>query len=257
VNGLLRPLRRCAAQAVPAGGDWTLGAPGLLREPVLDHDERRSGKSSPSSRLAFARQCPSPTCARCWLPTHGFQERSEIGWRRARTLPAHDAHATPPQAFPPDNPRTEAAAVHLTPGKVKAVRAAFNVGVKPSQIARQFGLSQSDVWAAAGPAWRRPPAPVAIDANDFLWQWGSSADYDPAPGLEKLQAWVLAINSADDERDPPETGIEAKAMKRVKNGKLYLIPAGDQTSGHGTTGNARFYSQQLQEFLQLVPRRAM
>jgi homoserine O-acetyltransferase/O-succinyltransferase len=103
----------------------------------------------------------------------------------------------------------------------------------------------------------RLAAPVAIDANDFLWQWGSSADYDPAPGLEKLQAWVLAINSADDERNPPETGIEAEAMKRVKNGKLYLIPAGDQTSGHGTTGNARFYSQQLQEFLQLVPRRAM
>jgi hypothetical protein len=44
-----------------------------------------------------------------------------------------------------DKPRTEAAAVHLTPGKMNAVRAAFKVGVKPSQIARQFGLSQSDV----------------------------------------------------------------------------------------------------------------
>jgi hypothetical protein len=44
-----------------------------------------------------------------------------------------------------DNPRTEAATVHLTPGKLNAVRAAFKVGVKPSQIARQFGLSQSDV----------------------------------------------------------------------------------------------------------------
>jgi hypothetical protein len=46
---------------------------------------------------------------------------------------------------PPDNPRTEAATVHLTPGKLNAVRAAFKVGVKPSQIARQFGLSQADV----------------------------------------------------------------------------------------------------------------
>jgi homoserine O-acetyltransferase len=100
----------------------------------------------------------------------------------------------------------------------------------------------------------RLAGPTAADANDFLWQWGSSADYDPAPGLEKIQAWVLAINSADDERNPPETGIEVEAMKRVKNGKLYLIPASDQTSGHGTTGNARFYKQQLQEFLQMVPR---
>jgi hypothetical protein len=46
---------------------------------------------------------------------------------------------------PQDKPRTEAAAIHLTLGKLNAVRAAFKVGVKPSQIARQFGLSQSDV----------------------------------------------------------------------------------------------------------------
>lgn len=98
--------------------------------------------------------------------------------------------------------------------------------------------------------------PLAADANDFLWQWGSSADYDPAPGLEKIQAWVLAINSADDERNPPETGIEVEALKRIKNGKLLLIPASDQTSGHLTTGNAKFYKQQLQEFLQTMPQPA-
>jgi hypothetical protein len=46
---------------------------------------------------------------------------------------------------PPDKRRIEPAVVHLTPGKLNAVRAAFKVGVKPSQIARQFGLSQSDV----------------------------------------------------------------------------------------------------------------
>jgi homoserine O-acetyltransferase/O-succinyltransferase len=103
----------------------------------------------------------------------------------------------------------------------------------------------------------RLSAPFSADANDFLWQWGSSADYDPAPGLEKIDAWVLAINSADDERNPPETGVEVDALKRVKNGRLYLIPASEQTGGHLTTGNARFYKQQLQEFLQTVPRREM
>jgi homoserine O-acetyltransferase/O-succinyltransferase len=103
----------------------------------------------------------------------------------------------------------------------------------------------------------RLSAPFSADANDFLWQWGSSADYNPAPGLEKIDAWVLAINSADDERNPPETGIEVEALKRVKNGRLYLIPASDQTSGHSTTANARFYKQQLEEFLQTVPRREM
>ena len=56
----------------------------------------------------------------------------------------------------------------------------------------------------------RLAAPPPKDANDFLWQWQSSADYDAAPGLEKINAVVLAINSADDERNPPETGIEER-----------------------------------------------
>jgi homoserine O-acetyltransferase len=103
----------------------------------------------------------------------------------------------------------------------------------------------------------RLAAPITVDANDFLWQWGSSADYDPAPGLDKIQATVLAINSADDERNPPETGVTEDAMKRVKNGQLYLIPASELTGGHLTTGNAKFYKQQLEELLQTTPRRAM
>jgi homoserine O-acetyltransferase/O-succinyltransferase len=103
----------------------------------------------------------------------------------------------------------------------------------------------------------RLAAPMTADANDFLWQWGSSADYDASAGLEKIEASVLAINSADDERNPPETGLMVQAMKRVKHGKLYLIPASAETSGHLTTGNAKFYQQQLQELLQTAPHRTM
>jgi homoserine O-acetyltransferase len=103
----------------------------------------------------------------------------------------------------------------------------------------------------------RLAAPMNADANDFIWAWNSSADYDAAPGLERIEASVLAINSADDERNPPESGIEEAAFKRVKNGKLYLIPASDETRGHLTTGVAKFYSQQLQELLSTAPQRAM
>ena len=73
----------------------------------------------------------------------------------------------------------------------------------------------------------------------------------------QIEATVLAINSADDERNPPETGLITQAMKRVKNGKLYLILASDETSGHLTTGNAKFYKQELQKLLEEAPRRAM
>ena len=103
----------------------------------------------------------------------------------------------------------------------------------------------------------RLAAPMKADANDFLWAWGSSADYDAAPDLEKIQASVLAINSADDERNPPETGIEVAALKRVKNAKLYLIPASTETRGHLTTGMAKFYAHKLDELLQTAPHRAM
>jgi homoserine O-acetyltransferase len=100
-------------------------------------------------------------------------------------------------------------------------------------------------------------APFNADANDFLYQWESSRDYDAAPGLEKIEAALLAINSADDERNPPETGVMTESLKRVKNGKLYLIPASEDTRGHGTTGMAKFWKQQLQEFLQTAPKRTM
>jgi len=80
-------------------------------------------------------------------------------------------------------------------------------------------------------------------------------DYNPAPGLDRIQAAVLAINSADDERNPPETGIMERELKRIKNARLYLIPASADTRGHGTVAIAKFWKQQVQEFLQEVPQR--
>jgi homoserine O-acetyltransferase len=99
--------------------------------------------------------------------------------------------------------------------------------------------------------------PMTADANDFLWAWGSSADYDAAPGLDRITATVLAINAADDERNPPETGVTERALGRVKNARLLLIPASEATSGHGTTGDARFYQRELKELLDTAPRQAM
>jgi homoserine O-acetyltransferase len=103
----------------------------------------------------------------------------------------------------------------------------------------------------------RLAAPLLSDANDFLYQWESSRDYDPSARLERIEAALLAINSADDERNPPETGITERELKRVKNGRLYLIPASEDTRGHGTTGMAKFWSQQLQQLLHTAPRRTI
>ena len=96
-------------------------------------------------------------------------------------------------------------------------------------------------------------APFAADANDFMYQWEASGDYDPTALLPKIKAPLLAINAADDERNPPETGLTENAMKQIKGAKLYLIPASSDTRGHGTTAHAKFYAKQLAEFLQEVP----
>lgn len=66
----------------------------------------------------------------------------------------------------------------------------------------------------------------------------------------------MAINSADDERNPPELGLLDREIKRVKNGRVLLIPGSDETAGHGTTTRAKFWKQNLAELLHSAPRRA-
>jgi homoserine O-acetyltransferase len=96
-------------------------------------------------------------------------------------------------------------------------------------------------------------APSSGDANDTIYQFDASRDYDPAPNLDRIQAWVLAINAADDERNPVETGIMPREIARLKNGRLYVIPASSKTRGHGTTGNAAWWKAELAAWLPTVP----
>jgi homoserine O-acetyltransferase len=103
----------------------------------------------------------------------------------------------------------------------------------------------------------RLAAALNYDANDFLYMWESSGDFDVSPNLERIQATLLAINAADDERNPPETGIMERALKRVKNGRLLLIPASEETRGHAATGQAKFWKQELEALLNTAPKRAM
>ena len=91
--------------------------------------------------------------------------------------------------------------------------------------------------------------PLLMDANDFLYQWESSRDFNPSPDLEKIKAKVLAINAADDERNPPELGIIQKELKRVRGAELYLIPVSDQTMGHSTTGQAKWWKEKLNQWM--------
>jgi homoserine O-acetyltransferase len=85
---------------------------------------------------------------------------------------------------------------------------------------------------------KRMAAPFRADANDVLYQWDSSRDYNPSPNIHRITATLLAVNAADDERNPLELGTLEREMKRVPNGRILVIPAGPDTRGHGTTGSA-------------------
>ena len=102
---------------------------------------------------------------------------------------------------------------------------------------------------------QRFSAPFRGDANDHIYQWDSSRDYNPSPGLQRIEAVLLAINSADDERNPPELGLLDREIRRVKNGRVLLIPGSEDTGGHGTTGRAKFWKNELAQVLQSTPRR--
>lgn len=92
------------------------------------------------------------------------------------------------------------------------------------------------------------------DANDVMYQWDASREFDPGPDLEKIKAYMLVINSADDERNPPELGILEKEMPRVAHGQVYIIPGSPTTSGHGTPTQAALYADKVAEFLASVPK---
>ncbi|HEV3243024.1 MAG TPA: alpha/beta fold hydrolase [Chthoniobacterales bacterium] len=83
------------------------------------------------------------------------------------------------------------------------------------------------------------------DANDVLYALEASHDYDPGPNLEKIQAPLLAINSADDLINPPELGILEREIKRVPHGRAIVIPMSEKTRGHGSHTIAALWKDQL------------
>ena len=87
------------------------------------------------------------------------------------------------------------------------------------------------------------------DANDMLYQFDASREYNPSTKLESIQAALVAINSADDLINPPELGLIDREIKRVKHGRYILIPISDQTRGHGTHSVPLIWQQYLKELL--------
>ncbi|HLJ49573.1 MAG TPA: alpha/beta fold hydrolase [Bryobacteraceae bacterium] len=91
----------------------------------------------------------------------------------------------------------------------------------------------------------------STNIDDMLYQYDCSRDYNPEPELESIKAPLFAINSADDQVNPPELGIMEKEIKRVKHGRYILIPISDETRGHGTHSLPKIWGGYLEELLRI------
>jgi homoserine O-acetyltransferase/O-succinyltransferase len=90
---------------------------------------------------------------------------------------------------------------------------------------------------------------AGLDANDLIDQLDASRDYDPSPRLGVITAPVMFVNSGDDFINPPELGIAEREIKKVKRGQFVLLPASDQTHGHGTHTWAAVWQSYLVDLL--------
>ena len=90
---------------------------------------------------------------------------------------------------------------------------------------------------------------ATLDANDVLYQFEASRDYDPLPHLGEIRAPLYAVNSADDQVNPPELGILDEAIRRVPHGRYILLPITAQTRGHGTHSLPAIWGKHLAELL--------
>lgn len=87
------------------------------------------------------------------------------------------------------------------------------------------------------------------DANDFIYAFDASRNYDPSPKLDQIKIPVMFVNSADDQINPPELGIAEQEIKKVKNGRFVLIPTSEQTRGHGTHSLPAIWKQYLEQLM--------
>ncbi len=107
--------------------------------------------------------------------------------------------------------------------------------------------SAADQWLDA-----KLRAPFKHDANDLIYQWQASRNYNPSEALHQIKAAVLAINAADDERNPPDLEALAHIISRIPNATLHLIPFSAASSGHSTTAQAALWKEVLVHFLEKI-----
>jgi homoserine O-acetyltransferase len=129
------------------------------------------------------------------------------------------------------------------------IRLAPLVPIMTGNPARQY---ESYPTRAAADKWYDRTIELAAkhaDANNTLYHYDASSDYNPAPDLEKIRAKLLLIAFADDQINSPEFTALDREMPRVKNGRFVIVPATKQSGGEGNNTVAELWQHYLAEVL--------
>ena len=130
-------------------------------------------------------------------------------------------------------------------GLMGAGSSLFFMGSSPLQLQKKApNRQQADDMAA-----ETQKGFAKMDANDLIYQLDASKNYDPSPYLDKIKVPLFAINSADDQINPPELGIMEQQIKKVVKGRYILLPITDKTQGHGTNSLPAIWGNYLKELL--------
>lgn len=93
----------------------------------------------------------------------------------------------------------------------------------------------------------------STDANDLWYALNASREYDPKLESSNIQAPLLAVNSADDQINPPELGIleheVATGLRNCRWKKAVVLPISKDTKGHGSHTWAVLWKDLLEELL--------
>ncbi|MGH6683237.1 MAG: alpha/beta fold hydrolase [Pseudolabrys sp.] len=92
-----------------------------------------------------------------------------------------------------------------------------------------------------------------LDANDYLYGYEASWDYDPEPYIGKIKARLLAVNFADDMANALELGLMEQAVAKIPNAHSVIVPASDKSHGHFGSRYPKLWRHYLVELLESLP----
>ncbi|WP_322105659.1 alpha/beta fold hydrolase [Paraburkholderia sp. J41] len=88
------------------------------------------------------------------------------------------------------------------------------------------------------------------DANDVLYWFESSWDYDPSPDLAKIRAPLFAVNFNDDLINATDLGVMQRLVSQVPHGRFVEVPEGPHSYGHQTLAHPEVWRPYLVQLLE-------